>query len=402
MRVASLRAVAGEIEPAPLWNSSFISLWLVWFLFGFCTAPTQPLLPVYVDGVLHRPPLFTSLLSILYLVTGAIGAIIGGRVADSVGRKPTLLIGSLSGLFAGGIFLTHSVFFLIVLSLTAGFLQSIQSIGGQTYLMGAVRQSHLGTASALFFIGSTLGTSLGNGAAGPLLDHTSWNLLAIAIVATTLVVIAGAWLGLPKISVSTAQAVHAVNQHAGYLAIATRPEILLLLGIRLFPTFYWGMATLLLPLLLFRITHDPSTAATFSALSLSLAACCQLGTGRLADRIGRRKPAAVLTALIATISLITAGSTHALLPLFIAGTLGACSAWSLSVLMPGLIKELSHTGEEGRTLALTHFGWNSAKLTGALVGGSLVSLNSGMPFVIAGLLNALGCLMAILLLQRQQ
>jgi MFS family permease len=340
------------------------------------------------------------LLSVLYLITGAIGAIIGGRVADSIGRKPALLIGSFTGIFAGIIFLTHTVFLLIALSLAAGFLQSIQSIGGQTYLMGAVRQSHLGTASALFFIGSTLGTSLGNGAAGLLLDHTSWNLLALAVIATTLTVIVGSWLSLPKISVPMAQTVYTSNQHASYLAIAKRPEILLLLGIRLFPTFYWGMATLLLPLLLFRITHNPSTAAIFSALSLILAACCQLGTGRLADHIGRRKPAAVLTALIALISLITAGSTHALVPLFIAGTLGACSAWSLSVLMPGLIKELSRTGEEGRTLALTHFGWNSAKLAGALAGGSLVSLSSGMPFVIAGLLNAIGCLMAILLYRR--
>jgi hypothetical protein len=85
--------------------------------------------------------------------------------------------------------------------------------------------------------------------------------------------------------------------------------------------------------------------------------------------------------------------------LYAFGILGACSAWSLSVLMPGLIKDLSGPGEEGRTLALTHFVWSGSMLIGSVGAGALVVLNSGLPFLIAAALNVFAVVFAVALLR---
>ncbi|MCL4543272.1 MAG: MFS transporter [Chloroflexi bacterium] len=387
-------------DSAPLWNLSFVALLVVWFLLGLLSAPTRPLLPVYVDGVLHRQPIFTSILNALFLITGAIGAIIGGPFADKVGRKTALLAGSITGPLAAAIFLTHSVLLLIVLSLLAGVLQSVQTIGGQTYMMSAVRQSHLSTASALFFIGSTLGTSLGNGLTSLVLTSWGWSVIAILMILCSLLVVAAALWTLPTLTDTFQPERRSVQSGTSYLFLLRRPEIILMMGIRVFPTVYWGMATILLPLLLFRLSHSAATAARYSAVSLLLAAACQLVTGHLADRVGRRWPAVIFTGAIAIEALLTALVTHQFTLLFITGILGACTAWSISVLVPGLVKEVSVPGAEGRTLALTILFWNVAMLSGGLLGGSLVSRHSAAPFFLAAIVNAAGFAMALALALR--
>ena len=392
-------AVHGAIGPATAPGSaSFAGLLLAWFLLGLTVAPARPLLPVYVDAVLRRPPLFTSTLLALQLAGGAAGALAGGSIADALGRKVALVLGSLSAPLAAALFLTRATWLMIGLSLALGVLSSVQTIGGQTYMMGAVRQVRLGSAAALFFIGSTLGTSLGNLLAGKALDRWGFSAVALAMLLTSALVLLGtAWL-LPEPRREGARA-HAplVATVAGYRRITRRREVRLLVGLRLLPTCYWGVATLLIPLLLYRASGRPSTAAFYAGLSLALAAGCQLLTGRVADRVGRRAPAAVLTALIAAAAVLTGLFAGSVAGLYLCGILGACAAWSLSTLMPGLIKELAEPREEGRTLALTHLVWSSAMLAGTLAGGGLVAMGGALPFLLVGALNVPAVLMALAL-----
>ncbi len=395
-------APAAARASAPLLTPGFLGLLVAWFALGLTSAPTRPLLPVYVDAVLHKPPIFTSTLLSLQLASGAIGALVGGGIADAAGRKLALLIGSLTGPLAAALFLTHAAWLMILLSLVLGILSSVQTIGGQTYLMGAVRQVRLGFAAALFFIGSTLGTSLGNFIAAPALDHWGFGVVATAMIVSSLVVIGvtGWLLPMPPRQAAVTHTGALATLH-GYAAILRRPDVRLLVGMRLLPTCYWGAATLLVPLLLYRASHHPSTAATYSGISLALAATCQLLTGRNADHVGRRRPAIVAIACIVVAAAGAGIFSDSVTGLYIFGVLGACSAWSLSVLMPGLIKDLSAPGEEGRTLALTHFTWSMAMLIGSLAGGSLIVFGGLAPFALAAAINIPAVLMAVALLRRE-
>jgi MFS family permease len=105
----------------------------------------------------------------------------------------------------------------------------------------------------------------------------------------------------------------------------------------------------------------------------------------------------VLTTLIAIVAIGTGFAAHSVAGLYIFGILGACSAWSLSTLMPGLIKDVSAPGEEGRTLALTHMVWSTAMLTGSLLGGWLVAVDATIPFLVTGTLNIAAILFAVML-----
>jgi MFS family permease len=220
------------------------------------------------------------------------------------------------------------------------------------------------------------------------------------MVVTSLVVIATTgWLLPPPPAAEVGPRTSMAATIRGYQTIWRRYEVRLLVGLRGMPTCYWGAATLLVPLLLYRASHVASTAATYAGISLALAASCQLLTGRIADRVGRRAPAVVLTCGIVLSALLLGLFSGSVVGLYLFGILGACSAWSLSVLMPGLIKELSEPGEEGRTLALTHFVWSGSNLVGSLGAGALVVVNSGLPFLIAAVLNVFAILMAVALLR---
>lgn len=397
-----VRASPAPVSRSPLFTTGFVGLLLAYFLLGFSIAPARPLLPVYVDAVLHRPPLFTSTLLALQLATGAVGALVGGSIADAFGRKAALVVGSVSNLLSAALFLTQSAWLMVAMSLLLGILNSVQTIGGQTYLMNAVRQVRLGFASALFFLGSTLGTSVGNLVTGRVLDRAGFGTVAVAMIVASTLVIVGTALLLPEQRAEQARARQRFGETvAGYRRIMRRHEVRLLVVLRLLTTCYWGMATLLIPLLLYRASGRPSTAAFYAGISLALAANCQLLTGRIADRVGRRGPAVILTVLVVCSAVLAGLFSGSVIGLYIFGIMGACTAWSLSTLMPGLIKELSEPGEEGRTLALTHLVWSTAMLLGSLAGGSLVVHGGELPFVLVGVLNLGSVVLAVALWRRR-
>lgn len=125
--------------------------------------------PLYFTDVLHTSKAAGETALIAYLVAGAIGTLVGGRLADRVGRRPLLLASftlqaPLLILFLlGGPALATVALGLVGLIAIATF--SISVVMGQAYL-----PNHLGVAS-----GVTLGLAIGVGglaaaALGPLAD----------------------------------------------------------------------------------------------------------------------------------------------------------------------------------------------------------------------------------------
>ena len=71
----------------------------------------------------------------------------------------------------------------------------------------------------------------------------------------------------------------------------------MLIGLRVFPTYYWGSVNLLMPILIARIAGVKATGY-YGAMSLLFAFGCQLVVGRICDRIGHRTPALVSNAIV--------------------------------------------------------------------------------------------------------
>lgn len=376
-------------------NRRFVPLWIISFLGGIASAPVIALLAVYMESELHQPPLFAAGYRAVYTLLGGLFALPGGALCDSLGRKRTYLIGLTGVLALVSVFLVRDPYLLLLFFLYAGVTTGLQTTAGQTYMMGAVPKTAMGMAAAAYFLGGTLGNSVGNFAVGHIVEVSNFHTAGWWLFGLTALTIIIALVALPHLPLEgQGRTFSFMNTIRGYARIAARHDVLLLLGIRFIPTFYWGIATLLIPLLIYRATQSTSEAANYASVSLLIAAGFQLLTGRVLDRIGFRTPVLIAITLEPVAAILTAIFANSVIGLYAAGILGAAAAWSLSTTMPGLIRSIAGEVEQGRVLGITHLAWSMGMLTGSLVGGQLVDMNPSLPFMIAALLGVPAIFMA--------
>jgi MFS family permease len=173
----------------------------------------------------------------------------------------------------------------------------------------------------------------------------------------------------------------------GYSEIASRPSVIVLALLRFLPTLYWGMALVLIPLLLDASGASKIAIALYATGSQVIAALAQATTGHAADRLGMRRPTiVVLTTLVIGILGIGACPRRTI-ALFGFGALSTAAAWSLSALLPLWTARITTPSERGRVLGWVHLWWNAAMIAGSMAGGILMRRWISLPFLIAGALN---------------
>ncbi len=395
-----------EDEGAPggsILGRPFLALFLVSLLAGFATAPFNALFQVYVDADLGRVPLFSGGLRSLMLVLGGAFAVVGGRLCDILGLKTTLLIGLAGSMCTGLFFCTANPWILVLLVFCMGAASGPLSTGGQSYLIRSVSVERLGLGSALYFLSSTCGNSLGSLCTGFLKEEWSFAEIGVAMTAAMVGVFVLALLFLPA-GRAPAPVVEARPQLAlwtAYKPLLRQRNVHLLIAMRLLITSFWGMATLLLPLLVSRTGQSASMAAYYAAISLAVAAGCQLLAGFLGDRFGRFWPLLLAAGGVVLSGFCLGVWWDSLLGLFVFGTALTGTAWAVSTLVPGLINEVASAAEKNRLVGLGHTVWSSAMVSGSLLGGLLQTLvdrgtgfHSGTPFFIGTALAAGGSICA--------
>ena len=375
--------------PHGLWSRTFVVLCFLGFCSGFATAPYLSLLPVYVEADLARQPLFTACLRSLALVLSGVLAIVGGRLADVLGLKTTALLGLAGAMLTGLVFHTGHVAVLLALVLVIGAATGPWSTAGQGYLIVSAGPSRLGLGGALYFLSGTAGNSLGSLCTGMVKETWSFAQLGSAMsMIMAGVAIAGAVLLPPTRAPRAADGQpQRLALWASYRPLLSARNVHLLIGLRLSITSFWGMATLVLPLLIFRVSGSVATAAYYGAVSLAVAAACQLLIGLLRDRYGRTAPLLVASLGIVVSAACLALSTESVQGLFVFGTTLTATAWAVSTLVPALIDEVAGADEKNRLVGLGHMVWSGAMVAGSLVGGLLVEISPQLPFVI-GSFNA--------------
>lgn len=388
-----------------MFNRRFVTLLVVLFLGGVASSAVIPLFPTYVEGYLHRPALFGANLRFLFFLLGGLSAIPAGALCDSFGRKRTLVIGLTGALSAGLLFLTGDPLALYLLCIHAGLTVGVQSVAGQTYLIGAVDVKELGQASAAFFIAGNLGNAIGSRFSGVLAKSHGYFVMGEMMTAIALAAWLGAVFALPTLPRPTrgqgsrrARSDGSAEGSAGaslsrvtvYRNLLSRCEVWYLLGIRFLPTCYWGAVTFTVPLLMSRLSqYDPRVPANYQTVYLVVAMGFQFLTGWLCDRIGRKTPVLVSSSLVALSALCLAFSTHSLLWLYLFGVMTAAAAWSLSTTMPGIINHIAGSEEKGRLMSLTHVAWSVAMAVGTWGAGRLVDVNPALIFAMAAGMGAI-------------
>ena len=382
-------------------SRAFLALCLIYLLDSFLSAPFQALFPVYIEADLARPPWFTGYLRGLMLLLGGIFAVVAGRLCDRFGRKPTLMIGLVGSALTGLVFRTADPWGLSCLVLAMGAANGPWSTAGQSILIAAVTPARLGLGSALYFLSNTLGNALGSLCTGLIKTAYSFAQIGAAMSIGMVAVIALALVLLPNDAPApTAAQTARLNTWAAYRPLLGRGNVHLLLSLRLTITTFWGMATLALPLLIYRVGQSEALPAYFAAASLVAAACCQLGVGYLNDRLGRTAPLIGSASGVFLSALGLCFLHDSLVGLFACGTALTATAWAVSTLIPRLINDVAAAEEKNRLVGLGHLAWSGSMVVGSLIGGYLIEINAALPFYVGAALSALGALGALGLCRR--
>ena len=374
-----------------MWSRGFILLCAIVFVVGLVTGPVQMLFPVYAETILEETALFAALLRALPIGLGGISALIGGTLCDRFGRKPTVLMGMTGAVVIGGLFTTQIPLFLWGILCYEGIASGFKTAGGQTYLISSVSPDRLGLATGLYFISSTVGNAIGSAIAGEVIDRIDYRVFGIGAIVLSGLLFVGACLFLPRLLQQSSNRQweqggiwkSALNIDA-YLNLSRRRNIQMLIGLRVFPTYYWGSVNLLLPILIERIAGVKATGY-YIAISLLFAFGCQLTMGRICDRVGHRVSAFVASAILTLFAFGLAFFPNALIALEGFGILGAGAAWALSITIPRFINEFTEPHEKGHGVGLTHLAWSSGFLLGYVASGFLVNISVHVPFIVAGI-----------------
>ena len=382
-----------------MWSRGFVFLCAIVFVVGLVTGPVQMLFPVYAETVLGESPLFAALLRALPIGLGGISALIGGTLSDRFGRKPTVLIGMTGAVVVGALFTTQTPLFLWGILCYEGIASGFKTAGGQTYLISVVSSNRLGLATGLYFISSTVGSAIGSAIAGEVIDRTGFSVFGTGTVVLAGVLFVGACFFLPRLAGQHAAADRTYQSAdkrkrdgiwkstlnvPAYLNLSRRWEMRMLIGLRVFPTYYWGSASLLMPVLIERIAGVKATGY-YGAISLLFAFGCQLAVGRICDVVGHRAPALVANAIVTLLAFGVAFFHDSFIALEVFGILGAGAAWALSTTIPRFINEFTEPDEKGHGVGLTHLAWSTGFLLGYVASGFLINISVQVPFIIAGI-----------------
>lgn len=373
-----------------MWTRGFISLCFIVFVIGLITGPVHFFFPVYAEVVLGENPLFAALIRALPIGIGGITALIGGTVSDRFGRKPTLLIGMTGAVVIGCLFTTHIPFFIWGFLCYEGIASGFKTAGGQSYLISSVSEDRLGFATGLYFISSTVGSALGNAIAGEIIHRINYNIFGTGAVILSGTIFVCACIFLPRLR----RNIHYKRQSknglwrstlniGNYLNLYRRPNIQMLIGLRIFPTYYWGSVNLLMPILIYRIAGDKVTGY-YGAISLLFAFACQFVTGKICDIVGHRIPALIANVFVTILAFGLVFFHTSLIGLELFGILGAGAAWSLSTTIPRFINEFTEPHEKGQGVGLTHLAWSTGFLLGYVASGFLINISIQLPFIVAG------------------
>ncbi len=383
---ARLRARLGLVPPA------LVTIISILFLNNVAIAAARSLLPIYIERDLGLAPAFTGLLLTLEYAMGGLISIGAGALADRLGHRLVLVVG-ICGFSAGMLqFLTGVPWLLVALAVILGLAHGMRSTSGQSYLLSATSRQSVGVATAAYFLGGTIGTAASSVVAGPVVEAFGFGGYALVGLGLNLVPAAITLRYLRDVRPNRPAGAFAVGLRTR--DILTRRDVWLMGGIRFFPTAFWGVWSLALPLLIFRATGSVLAVAFYTAAGMGLSMISQFLIGRWSDRRGRAGPIyVVLTSMVAA-SALAAIAWQSVSVLMAVGVLGVVGGWTMSVLALGTVRDRTAPLERGRVVGFIHALWSFGLMVGSLTAGTLLNVNPALPLTLAALANAAALLIA--------
>jgi MFS family permease len=370
-------------------------------LSGFWYLPQLSFFPIYLDERLGLLPVVIAVFVSAGQLAGMVSGLVGGVWSDLLGSKWVLVLGLICAAVSSLVFQTTLPAMIGLLWILSGFALGFHTLGGQSYVTRVADPRNLGLVAAVYALCLTLGGAAGSPVAGRVLDARGFSAYGWLVLGLIMVTLAVAVFLLPSIPVErSGERRTARETWAGAAELVQRPTVLMLIALRFLPTILYGMMGVLIPLLINRLTGSKSTVALYASVSLVVASTAQLFAGRAADRFGRRLPALIGFGTLIAAAFGLAATATTLAGLFLFGVMGIAAAWALAALMFCLVSDGVARAEQGRVFGLLHGSWSVAMIAGSMLGGILVRVGPGLPFLVGGLINVASIFLVLAYLAR--
>jgi MFS family permease len=350
---------------------------------------------IYLQEQLGLLPVTISSVVAGAQLAGTVAALLGGAMTHRLGSKWVLVCGLILSGLSSLVFHLQAFWWVTLLWLIGGGGAALVTVGGSSYLTRLSARGALGILSALYALSMTIGGAIGSPIAGVLIEQYGFGTFGWAAVALSVVTALIVALSMANLHDYATEPVSLHTLGGSILPTIRQTKVRLLIGLRGLPTLFYGMLTVLIPLLINDLSGNKVTVAAYGTTTLIVASAAQLLAGRAADRWGAHRPTLVAYAALIVSGLglfLGAGSVEGL---FIFGVLGIAAAWSLSTLMYVWVADGIPRDEHPSTFGLLHAVWSLCMIGGSILGGWLVRVTPGLPFLVLGLINIGACFLTI-------
>jgi MFS family permease len=317
---------------------SFAGIFAVTFLGLIAVGSVLPVLPRYVRGPLDSSDLAVGIVIGSYAVTGLLLRPVAGRLADTRGRRPTVLVGAVLVSLSGLLYLPHlGIPGLIFARLVLGAGEGALYTAGSAWIVDMAPPERRGRILGLYGLAVWGGLSV-----GPLLGEVLLHAFSYATVWITAAV-------LPLLGAAIAlrvpdpfQPVAHAEPHPLIAPEAIRPGF----AVALASVGYATLAAFIVLLLESRgVGHGATVFAAFAAMIVA----ARLLAGHLPDRYGPA-PVAIGAVLVEAAGLLLIAFSHSL-PLALVG--GMAMGGGFSLLNPSLMLiAVGRVSQAGRGAAM--------------------------------------------------
>ena len=286
---------------------SFAGVFAVTFLGLIAVGSVLPVLPRYVHGPLHSSDLAVGVVIGSYAITGLLLRPVAGRLADTRGRRPTVLIGALLVSLSGLLYLPHlGIPGLILARLVLGAGEGALYTAGSAWIVDMAPPERRGRILGLYGLAVWGGLSVGPLLGEVLLHASSY---ATVWICAAVLPLAGAAIAL-RVPDPFQPLPHA-EPHPLIAPEAVRPG----LAVALASVGYATLAAFIVLLLESRgVGHGATVFAAFAAMIV----LARLVAGHLPDRYGP-SPVAIGAVLIEAAGLLLIALSHSLVLALIGG-----------------------------------------------------------------------------------
>jgi MFS family permease len=356
-----------------------MAFWWLWLgtLINKMGSFVLPLLAFYITGALHQSPALAGLVASLYGAGALVAGLVGGVLADLVGRKPTALAALTAN--AATILLlgyARSPWSLALAALAAGLASNAFMPASSAMVADMVRPADRVRAYALVFWAVNLGFSFSMLAVGAVVAF-GYHALFIADAASTTFC---AVLIAVMVRDTTPEAAAGVlpAHEAGMRAVLRDRVFVAFVAVLLVVMVVYAQVNVTQPMAMQRVGLSAVVYGRISAINGFLIVLFQMPMTRWLGRFAASRVLAVFGLLIG-LGLAVQLFGHSIAIYVVAVTVLTVGEIGVSPIASAVVAQISPVHLRGRYQGLFQLSFSGAGIVGPLLGGAVFSAYGGTP-----------------------